>query len=124
MADSRTEHELKLGVTKTKDFNLNTAFCDYAFGWGFYGMGNLRHCNNANGPPYGKSFKKIGVLGCFLNMNKGTISYALDGEYFGVAFEDSNLKQGPIYPAISLLHIAGCIVVTGKQIPDYFLQEL
>ena len=39
VADSRTENELKIGVTKNKDFDLKTSFSDYSFGWGFYGIG-------------------------------------------------------------------------------------
>jgi hypothetical protein len=53
-------------------------------------------------------------------MNKGTLSFSLDGEYLGVAFEDEELKKGPIYPAIALLHIAGCTLVTDKPAPAIF----
>lgn len=53
-------------------------------------------------------------------MNSGTLSYALDGEYMGVAFEDEELKKGPIYPAIALLHTAGCTLVTDKCAPAIF----
>lgn len=28
----------------------------------------------------------------------------------GVAFENSALKIGPIFPAVALLHCAGCII--------------
>ena len=73
-----------------------------------------------NGNKYGKSFKRQGTLGVFLNMNKGRLSFALDGQYMGVAFDSPKLKVGPIYPAISLLHNAGCILVTGKPPPLFF----
>ena len=53
-------------------------------------------------------------------MDKGTLAFSLDGEYMGVAFEDEELKKGPIYPAIALLHIAGCTLVTGKPAPPIF----
>ena len=36
VADARTENELKVGVCKSRDFDLKTAFCDYVFGWAFY----------------------------------------------------------------------------------------
>jgi E3 ubiquitin-protein ligase NRDP1 len=49
IADARTENELKVGVCKNKDFDLKTAFCDYSFGWAYYGNGQLRHCDGANG---------------------------------------------------------------------------
>jgi E3 ubiquitin-protein ligase NRDP1 len=69
--DSRTENELKIGVTTAKAFDLNTAFCDHIFGFAYYGLGQLRYNSNASGPQYGKRMKKEGVLGVFLNMDKG-----------------------------------------------------
>jgi E3 ubiquitin-protein ligase NRDP1 len=80
----------------------------------------LRHCDAANGPKFGKNFKRSGTLGVFLDMNRGTLSFSLDGEYLGVAFEDEELTKGPIFPAIALLHIAGCTLVTGKCAPALF----
>lgn len=53
-------------------------------------------------------------------MNTGTLSFALDGEYMGLAFEDPQLKKGPIWAAISLLHIAGLTLVSGLEKPSYF----
>lgn len=111
---------MKIGVTKNRDFDLKTAFSDYQFGWAFYGLGQLRHCDAANGPKFGKNFKKQGVLGVFLDMNRGTLSFSIDGEWQGVAFDDEELKKGPIYPAVALLHIAGCTLVTDKVAPPIF----
>jgi hypothetical protein len=37
-------------------------------------------------------------------MERGNLSYSLDGEFMGVAFEDEELQTGPIYPAVALLH--------------------
>jgi hypothetical protein len=48
-------------------------------GWAFFGIGQVRHNSNMNGSKYGKSFKRQGVLGVCLNMNKGTLSFAIDG---------------------------------------------
>lgn len=96
------------------------SFSDVSSGWAFFGTGQIRHNSNMHGSKYGKSFKRQGVLGVCLNMNKGTLSFAIDGQFMGVAFEDPRLKQGPLYPAISLLHNAGCILVTGKAPPMYF----
>lgn len=53
-------------------------------------------------------------------MNRGTLSFALNGENMGVAFEDPLLKQGTYYPAVSLLHCAGCKIRGGMPIPSYF----
>ncbi len=120
IADARTEHELKIGVTTQQKFNVNASFSDYDFGFAFYGLGQLRHGSNSVGRNYGKQFKKKGILGICLDMEQGSLSFALDGEYLGVGFEDPRLKQGPIYAALSLLHIAGCTLVSGVEKPDYF----
>lgn len=39
IADDRTENELKIGVATRSEFNYNSAFCDYEFGYSFYGLG-------------------------------------------------------------------------------------
>jgi len=54
-------------------------------------------------------------------MEKGTLSFALYGEYMGIAFEDEELKKGPIYPALALLHQGGCTLVTGRKPPPFFI---
>jgi len=120
IADDRTENELKTGITTKKDFNYNSAFCDYEHGYSFYGLGQLRHNSNASGSQYGKRFKKEGVLGVCLNMNKGQLSFSLNGEFLGVAYSNDQLKKGPIYPAVSLLHCAGCKMESGKVVPSIF----
>lgn len=122
-ADRRTENEIKIGVTKNINFNYDTSFSDYDFGYAFYGIGQLRHSNNVTGEVYGKKFKKSGTLGIFLDMNKGILSFALDGEYFGPAFHCDELKTGPIYPAVSLLHVGGCKLQTGIPAPAYFFNN-
>lgn len=124
VADARTEHELKVGVTKQRvsDIDKKMAFCDFEYGWAFFGVGQLRNGSNALGRQYGKPFKRQGILGVFLNMNKGTLAFAIDGVYFGVAFEDARLKTGTgeVWPAVSLLHNAGCTLVSGKKPPYFF----
>jgi E3 ubiquitin-protein ligase NRDP1 len=41
VADERTENELKIGVSTKRDFNYNTAFCDFEYGWAYYGLGQV-----------------------------------------------------------------------------------
>ena len=83
-------------------------------------MGQLRHSSNASGPQYGKRLKKEGVLGVFLDMTKGKLSFSLNGENMGVAYENAALKSGTIYPAVALLHCAGCTITGEKPIPACF----
>ncbi len=54
-----------------------------------------------------------------MNMDLGTLSFSLDGEFLGVAFEDPLLKKGPIWAAVSLLHIGGLTLVSGLEPPAY-----
>ena len=84
------------------------------------GLGQLRRHSNASGPQYGKRFKKEGTLGVYLNMNKGTLAFSLNGESMGIAFTDAGLTKGPIYPTVSLLHCAGCLIKGELPIPSMF----
>jgi hypothetical protein len=52
-------------------------------------------------------------------MDLGTLSFALDGESMGVAFEDKILKKGPIWAAVSLLHIGGLTLISGLEPPAH-----
>ena len=120
IADARTDHALKIGVSLQQRFSATNAFCDYDFGFGFYGTGELRHGSNGEGTKYGKPIKKRGIVGVCLNMSEGTLEFAIDGEYFGVAFKDEALRRGPIWAAVSVLHQGGCTLVSGLQKPLYF----
>ena len=37
--EGQFENELKIGVATKRDFNYNSAFCDYEFGYAYYGLG-------------------------------------------------------------------------------------
>jgi E3 ubiquitin-protein ligase NRDP1 len=115
--DPRTENEIKVGVSTSNRFEFNSAFSDYNFGFAFYGLAQTRNGSNASGGHYGKKFKKTGVLGIYLNMNKGTLYFSLSGEDFGKAFESELLKKGPVYPAVALLHHSGCTIKGELPIP-------
>ena len=120
--DSDSKAEMKFGISKSRDFNYNTAFSDYEFGYAYYTIGQLRQNDKSLGALYGKQFKKEGRLGVFLDMNKGTLSFALNDEYLGVAFKDEKLKNGPIWPAAALINQSGFILVTNVEAPHYFIE--
>eukprot|EP00831_Metopus_contortus_P061725 TRINITY_DN5362_c0_g1_i2.p1 TRINITY_DN5362_c0_g1~~TRINITY_DN5362_c0_g1_i2.p1 ORF type:complete len:394 (+),score=40.91 TRINITY_DN5362_c0_g1_i2:223-1404(+) len=120
--DSRTQNELKIGVSKEKRKDLVGAFCDYSIGYAYYGLGELRNGEVSSGPKYGKRSRKSGIVGVCLNMDLGTLSFSLNGEFQGIAFKDKALERGPIYPAVALLRISGITLVTGKPLPLYFKQ--
>jgi len=46
IADARSEHELKIGISGEIITNLKAAFSDYEYGWAFFGVGQLRHNSN------------------------------------------------------------------------------
>lgn len=52
-------------------------------------------------------------------MVSGTLSFCLNGESMGVAYQDEKLKSGTYYPAVSLLHCAGC-TIRSASIPACF----
>jgi hypothetical protein len=39
VSDARTEHELKIGISKSPNCDPMTAFCDQKFGWAFFCVG-------------------------------------------------------------------------------------
>ena len=54
-------------------------------------------------------------------MDNGVLAFSIDKTVYGPAFIDEQLKYGPVYPCVSLLHHAGCKLTSGLQIPDGFL---
>ena len=118
--DSKTQNELKIGVSKTNNKNMECAFSDAITGYAYYGLGELRHGENSTSIKYGKKFRKSGIIGVYLNMDHGSLSFSLNGECLGPAFIDKALEKGPIYPAVALLRVSGVILVTGKPVPPYF----
>lgn len=38
----------------------------------------------------------------------------------GVAYKDVKLTTGTVYPAVALLHCAGCKIRSGLSVPSYF----
>ena len=38
---------MKIGVSKSKDFDLNSGFSDYNFGFAYYTVGSLRNGSNS-----------------------------------------------------------------------------
>lgn len=53
-------------------------------------------------------------------MINGTLSFSLDGENMGVAFAREQLKKGPYYPAVAILHSGGCTIRGGVPLPACF----
>jgi hypothetical protein len=47
----------------------------------------------------------------------------LDGEYFGIAYQTDELKNGPIWASVSLLHVGGCSLHCGIPAPPYFFSD-
>lgn len=46
-------------------------------------------------------FDKTTVIGCHLNLYKGTLAFSVNGTYMGVAFTGVNSVSGPLYPIVS-----------------------
>lgn len=55
--------------------------------------------------PFAEAFgnQKKNVIGLYVDMNRGIMTFSLWDRFFGVAFLDSELKNGNLlYPAISI----------------------
>jgi serine/threonine protein kinase len=115
--------EMKIGVYAKEETELavDTCFSNQACGFAYYGIGALRNGSDKQGESYGKDLKTGSVVGCFLDMNAGVLSFSLDGKYLGPAYKNKPLlKAGPIYPAVALLNKAGCQVKAGMSAPAFF----
>ncbi|XP_076629609.1 ATP-dependent RNA helicase Ddx1 [Colletes latitarsis] len=71
------------------------------FGFGFGGTGkksNARQFDN-----YGEAFGMHNVIGCYLDLSKGEISFSKDGVHLGTAFTlNAQQKSQTFYPAVVL----------------------
>ena len=56
-------------------------------------------------------------------MDKGTLSFSLNGEDFGEAYTDNELKKGPLYAAVALLHCSGCTLKGELPIPSIYASK-
>ncbi|CAK80296.1 unnamed protein product (macronuclear) [Paramecium tetraurelia] len=79
------------------------AFSDNEEGWAIYN-GELRHNSNSTGNKYGKQYKKGDIIGVMLNMIDGQLSFSINGENQGIAFECNELKEVPLYAAIAPIY--------------------
>lgn len=93
---------MKIGVCRP-DVNLEGAFSDTVKGWGIYN-GEVRHNSNSTGPKYGTQLKTGDILGVALDMVEGTLGYYRNGEYWGNAFKDEELKKGEFVAAVSPIY--------------------
>lgn len=69
--------------------------------FGFGGTG--KKSNNRHFDPYGRPYGMGDVIGCLLDLVEMTVSYSLNGQYLGIAFNiPSNLQGQAFYPAVCL----------------------
>lgn len=93
---------LKIGVCRP-DVNLEGAFCDTVNGWGIYN-GELRHNSNSTGAKYGTQLKEGDIIGVALDMVEGSMIYYRNGESWGIAYKDPQLKKGELVAAVSPIY--------------------
>lgn len=56
------------------------------------------------GLPYGidcENESKVNI-GIYLNMLRGQLSFSINGKFYGVAFENDELKSGPYFVGVSI----------------------
>ncbi|CAD8080475.1 unnamed protein product [Paramecium sonneborni] len=94
---------IKIGVCTKNGLFQDQAFSDNEEGWAIYN-GELRHNSNSSGNKYGKQYKKGDIIGVMLNMIDGQLSFSINGENQGIAFESKELKEIPLYAAIAPIY--------------------
>ncbi|XP_028392095.1 ATP-dependent RNA helicase DDX1-like [Dendronephthya gigantea] len=83
--------------TKDATFNLGTD----RFGFGFGGTGKSSF--NKQFDTYGESFGLNDVIGCYINLEDGTVKWSKNGTDFGEAYEIPDKLQGvPFHAAVVL----------------------
>ncbi|GAA30140.2 ATP-dependent RNA helicase DDX1 [Clonorchis sinensis] len=69
--------------------------------FGFGGTGKMSHCRQFDS--YGESFGKGDCIGCFLDLNTGTISWSKNGKLFGKAYDvPAPLRSAGLFPSVCL----------------------
>ncbi|XP_057291400.1 ATP-dependent RNA helicase DDX1-like isoform X1 [Hydractinia symbiolongicarpus] len=85
-------------------FSTDSAVLDVGIdgeSYGFGGTGKKSHKKQFD--TYGKPFGKDDVLGCYLNLEFGTIKYSKNGQDFGRAFViDENLYERAFFASVTL----------------------
>lgn len=78
---------------------LNLIGCDQ-HGWSLSYKGTVCHdgLKRAFCSPF---YAKNTVIGCYLNLNEGTLSFAINGVDQGIAFAGIDTRDGPLFPAAS-----------------------
>lgn len=78
---------------------LNLVGCDRQ-GWSLNYKGKLHHNGQKRDycPPF---YAKNTVIGCYLNLIEGTLSFSVNGVDQGIAFTDIDAHHGPLYPIVS-----------------------
>ena len=84
----------------TTSFDSNTAHSNTylgndKYGWGYIGNRGAWH-NKHKLKTYGKDFRTGDVVRATLDMDAGTLSFALNGESLGVAFASLQGKTLPV----------------------------
>ena len=96
--DNCPKGHIFLGVATSRSNIDGYLGCD-RHGWGFIGNRGVWH-NKHKENTYGKEFRTGDIVKVILDMNEGTLSFALNGEELGVAF--TGLSGLKLYPAFSL----------------------
>lgn len=94
----------KIGVARPEYESLLEAFCDSSMGWAIYN-GETRHNSNSTGKQYGCKLKAGDTVGVALDMEEGSLSYYCNGECWGVAFKDEELRKGELVAAVSPISV-------------------
>ncbi|GBG33843.1 Ubiquitin-conjugating enzyme E2 Z [Hondaea fermentalgiana] len=107
--DISSKGHIFVGVA-TAASNLGSYLGNDKYGWGYIGNKGAWH-NKHKVKTYGRDFRTGHVVTVIMDMNEGVLSFAVNGEDLGIAFDDG-LKGKQLYPAFALYQKGDCFTVT------------
>ncbi|KAI9906924.1 hypothetical protein PsorP6_004192 [Peronosclerospora sorghi] len=110
-----------LGIAR-RDVRLDSYLGKDNRGWGWIGNRALWHNGTKQRGAYGDKFKTGDIVRLTLDLRRGTLSYALNGKDFGVAFGPGGTGpklEGTFYPGFALYNQRDSIdLIGGHRVED------
>ena len=120
LVDARSDRGIIIGVTLERIRTDGKSFCEGPSGFGFsiFEQALLHNTyRSQEKKKYGNEAKSQVLVGVMLDIEMGQLSYTVNGQQLGIAFECKELKRGPIWPALSFKNIGACTLSSGIKRP-------
>ena len=78
---------------------VDEAFSDSIHGWAYFSRGALRYNSTVSGAEYGEPFASGDLIGVYVDLVEGKISFSKNGVAFPVAYQNKDFLTLELYPA-------------------------